>query len=131
MARRSIEVEGLHHSGNPIPAASRVGSLVATGGVYGMDPVTGVVAPDSREQVRLTFLQLGRVLAEAGAGFDDVAKLTFYVRTAELRPFINEFWLEHFPDEASRPARHTLVYDNLPGAIVVQCDAIAMVSDDD
>lgn len=130
MARCSIEVAGLHHSGNPIPAASRVGRLVATGGVYGMDPATGAIAPDARGQVRLTFLQLGRVLAEAGASFDDVAKLTFYVKATELRPFINEFWLEHFPDPASRPARHTLVYDHLPGAILVQCEALAMVSDD-
>lgn len=130
MARRSIEVDGLHHSANLIPAASRVGSLVVTGGVYGMDPVTGVVASDAKEQVRLTFLQLGRVLAEAGAGLDDVAKLTFYVRTIELRPFINEIWRQHFPDAASRPTRHTMVYDHLPGAILVQCDAIAMVSDD-
>lgn len=130
MARRSIEVEGLHHSGNPIPAASRVDRLVVTGGIYGMDPETGAVAPDATDQVRLTFWQLGRVLEAAGATFDDIAKLTFYVKTKELRPTINEFWLHQFPDPSSRPARHMLVYDNLPGDILVQCEAIAMVPDD-
>lgn len=131
MTRRSIEVEGLHHSGNPIPAASRVDRLVVTGGVYGLDPETGEVAADAADQVRLTFWQLGRVLEAAGAGFDDIAKLTFYVQSKELRPAINEFWLKHFPDPLSRPARHMLVYDHFPGDILVQCEAIAMVPEDD
>jgi len=130
VTRRSIEVEGLHHSGNPIPAASRVDRLVVTGGVYGLDPATGEVAADAVDQVRLTFWHLGRILAAAGARFDDVAKLTFYVKTKELRPAINELWLTHFPDPSSRPARHMLVYGDLPGNMLVQCEAIAMVPND-
>ncbi|MEY4055422.1 MAG: hypothetical protein RL519_757 [Pseudomonadota bacterium] len=129
--RRSIEVEGFHHSGNPIPAASRVGSLVATGGVYGLDPETGTVAATAEEQVRLTFWQLRRILDKAGASFDDVAKMTFYVASVDLKPLINKYWLMEFRDEQSRPARHTLMYDSLPGDIVIQCDALAFVSNHD
>lgn len=130
MRRRSIEVDSLHHSGNPIPAASRVDRLVVTGGVYGMDPATGEVAVEAADQVRLTFWQLGRILAAAGACFDDVAKLTFYVKTKELRPTINELWLTHFPDPSSRPARHMLVYEDFPGNILIQCEAMAIVPED-
>lgn len=126
--RRSIEVDGFHHSGNPIPAASRVGSLVATGGVYGLDPETGIVAETAEDQVRLTFWQLGRILEKAGGSFDDVAKMTFYVASADLKPLINKYWLMEFTDEQSRPARHTLMYNSLPGDIVIQCDALAFVS---
>ena len=44
--RKSIEVEGFSHGANPIPAASRVGNIVMTGGISGQDPVTGKVPED-------------------------------------------------------------------------------------
>ena len=43
----------------------------------------------------------------------------------------NKYWLMEFRDEQSRPARHTLMYDSLPGDIVIQCDALAFVSNHD
>ena len=39
--RRSIVIEGFAHGAQPIPAASRVGNIVMTGGVHGIDPATG------------------------------------------------------------------------------------------
>lgn len=127
--RRSIEVEGFHHSGNPIPAASRVGGLVATGGVYGLDTELGSVPTDAEEQVRLTFWQLRRILEKAGATVDDVVKMTFYVASADLKPLINKYWILEFPDEQSRPARHTMMYNSFSGNIIIQCDALAVVPD--
>jgi hypothetical protein len=38
MARRkSIDIEGFSHAA-PIPAACRIGNLVASGGIHGIDP---------------------------------------------------------------------------------------------
>ena len=34
MGRKSFEIEGYSHGGNPIPAAARVGNIIATGGIY-------------------------------------------------------------------------------------------------
>lgn len=128
-ARRSINVEGFNHGAQPIPAASRVGGLVTTGGIYGLDPATGTLPDDVAEQARLMFWQLGRVLAAAGAGMGDIARMTIYARVPEARAAVNAEWLKAFPDEASRPARHTLTYEHLPANMLVQCDAIAMVTD--
>ena len=65
--RRSIEVAGFSHGGQPIPAASRVGDLIMTGGVYGLDPASGAIPGDVAEQARLMFANLGRILeAEIG-----------------------------------------------------------------
>jgi hypothetical protein len=44
--RRSIEVEGLHHGGAPVPQASVVGNLLCSSGIAGLDPATGTVLPD-------------------------------------------------------------------------------------
>jgi 2-iminobutanoate/2-iminopropanoate deaminase len=129
MPRRSIGVAGFDHGAQPIPVASRKGGLVVTSGIYGMDPETGRLPDDVAAQTRLMFWQLESVLKAAGAGFDDVVRMTVYVKVPEARAHVNDHWLAAFPDPASRPARHTLVYDHLPANMLVQCDAIAMTDD--
>jgi 2-iminobutanoate/2-iminopropanoate deaminase len=126
--RRSIEVEGLSHSA-PIPMGARVGPLLVSSGISGQDPATGQVPGDVAEQVRLVYANLRRVLAAGGADAGDVVKLTFFVRDRAVRAAIDEEWLAMFPDEASRPARHTLVAE-LPPAFEVQCEVIAHVAGD-
>lgn len=127
MARRSIEVEGFDHAGQPIPAACMIGDLIVTGGVYGLDPETGKLPDDVADQARLMFFNLERILAAAGAGFGDVAKMTVFVNSRDARTAVNTQWLAVFPDPASRPARHILQYDHLPSNMRVQCDVIAWV----
>lgn len=129
MTRRSIEVDGFNHGAQPIPAACRVGPLIMTGGVYGLDPATGKIPDEVGEQARLMFANLARILAAAGAGLGDVAKMTVYVKVPEARPAVNAEWLQAFPDPASRPARHTQQNDHLPANMLVQCDATAWAAD--
>ena len=125
--RRSIEIEGFGHGAQPIPAASRVGPLIMTGGVYGRDPESGKIPDDVNEQARLMFMQLTRLLEAAGGDLGCIARMTFYVKVPEARAAVNAEWLKAFPDPASRPARHTLVYEHLPTNMLVQCDATAFV----
>ncbi len=126
-ARRSIEVDGFNHGAQPIPAASRVGNIVMTGGVYGLDPQTGKIPDDVEKQAELMFFNLKRIMAAAGATMDRVVKMTVYVKVPEGRPAVNKHWLEAFPDPASRPARHTFQNDHLPANMLVQCDATAVL----
>jgi len=124
--RRSIEPEGLAHPGLPIPAASRVGPLLATGGIRGVDRATGQMPSDIEAQVRLMFANLKTIVEEGGGDLSAVAKINVWVAAPEHRAALNPVWVEYFPDPASRPARHTLVYD-LPGGMLVQCDALAWI----
>lgn len=127
--RKSIEVEGYRHGDLPIPAASRVGPLVMTGGIHGLDPETGKLPDDLAEQARLMFWNLERIIKAAGAGLDRVVRMTVYVKVPEARQAVNAEWVRAFPDPASRPARHTLVNENLPSNMLVQCDATAYAAD--
>jgi enamine deaminase RidA (YjgF/YER057c/UK114 family) len=127
--RRSIEIEGFGHGAQPIPAASRVGPLVMTGGVHGFDARIGAIPDDVNEQARLMFENLTRLLVAAGGDLGCVARMTVYVKAPEARAAVNAEWLKAFPDPHSRPARHTIVYEHLPGKMLVQCDATAFVSD--
>ena len=107
MPRRSIEIASFQHA-NPIPAASRVGPLLASSIIGPRDPV-------------------GEMLNAAGADWRHVAKMTFYVADIAVRDAINGPWTEHFPDPASRPARHTQV--SATAGRAVTCDFLAYVDD--
>ena len=54
------------------------GRLVWTSGQVGMD-AGGTVADGLEAQTRLAFANLGRALRAAGAGWDGVVKLTYYL----------------------------------------------------
>jgi 2-iminobutanoate/2-iminopropanoate deaminase len=125
--RRSIEVPGFGHGQNPIPAASRVANVIATGGISGMDPATGKIPADGKEQCRLMFHNLRRIIEAAGAGVEDIVKVTVWVRNQDVRAHVNPLWVELFPDPHARPARHTMQYEHLPAAMLIQCEALAVV----
>jgi enamine deaminase RidA (YjgF/YER057c/UK114 family) len=128
MTRQSIILEDFNHGVQPIPAASRVGGLVMSSGIYGLDPSTGVLPDDVSEQTTLMFRHLDIIVAAAGASLEQIVRMTFYVKDPAARGHINTHWLARFPDEASRPARHTLNYTGLPANMLVQCDFVAMVT---
>lgn len=124
--RRSLEIPGLRHE-NPIPLASQIGPFLVTSGVFGKDPATGVIPPEIEAQCALMFSNLRLILAAAGGTPEDIIKMTVWVKDKALRPHVNKEWLAMFPDEHSRPARHSLVNTDLPGPALVQCEIMAVI----
>ncbi len=61
MKRQSVYLPELGHK-NPIPAACRIGNMVATGIVYGLDPATGQPAATLDEQCRILVDNPARLL---------------------------------------------------------------------
>jgi len=124
--RKSFDVEGLGHA-NPIPAVSRIGNIVATGGVSGTDASTGKTPEDVSAQCANMFANLRKVLAAAGATTEDVIRVTVWIKRPEIRAEVNKEWVVMFPDPNSRPARHTMFYDQFTSPMVVQCEAWAVI----
>ena len=127
MARKVIHIPGKWHGGQPIPAATKTGPLVTSGGVSGMDPETNEVVSDLPEQARLAFEHVRRIMAEACGTTDDIAHMNVYVKSRDVRPLVNEQWVAMFPDEESRPTRHTIQYDALAGGMELQIQFTAYV----
>ena len=125
MARRSIEVPGLRHSA-PIPQAAVVGNLLVSGGISPVDPETATTPVGTDEQVAMAFANVRRVLAAAGGTPEDIVKCTVFVRDRAIRPVVDKYWVEMFPDPDSRPARHTLPAD-LPGSMQLQFEIMAVL----
>jgi 2-iminobutanoate/2-iminopropanoate deaminase len=126
--RESFEVEGLGHA-NPIPAVSRIGSIVATGGISGADAATGKIPEDTAGQCANMFVNLRTILGAAGATPEDVIRVTVWIERPETRAEVNKHWVIMFPDPHSRPARHTMFYDHFTSPMAVQCEAWAVLGE--
>lgn len=89
------------------------GRFVAVSGQLALDESGELVGEgDAAAQARQVFENLRRCLAAAGAGFDDVVKLTFFVTDMAHMPAIRAARAEHIPD------------DRLPAASAVQVAAL-------
>lgn len=125
--RRSIHVEGISHQ-NPIPVAARVGNIVASSVISAVDPATGETPSTLEAQCALIFSNMRRILESAGATAGDIVRVGVYMEDPSQRAAMNEYWLEMFPDEDDRPARHTQ-QESLPGARLIAADFIAVLGD--
>ena len=124
--RKSINWAGFKHE-NPIPNASKIGNILMSSVIGPRDPETGKPPADMEGQVVAIFKQI-KLCVEAGGGtVDDIVKITFWVKDpATGRKALNGEWAKMFPDETSRPARHTLTLPaNAPNH--VSCDLMAVI----
>ena len=112
--------------GAPIPQASVVGNLLASGGISPVDPATGTVPDRTAEQVAVAFANVRRVVAAAGGTVGDIVKCTVFVQDKAIRPVVDMYWVEMFPDEACRPARHMLRAD-LQAGTQLQLEIMAVL----
>jgi 2-iminobutanoate/2-iminopropanoate deaminase len=123
--RRSIDVAGARHV-NPIPSASRIGPFVMSGAISGADPATGKVPEDLDAQCAAMFANVRRVIETAGGTPGDIIKMTVWITDRALRPTLNKYWVEMFPDEHSR---HTVASGDFTPPMQIQCDLIAVIGD--
>ncbi len=125
--RRSFEVPGLQHE-NPIPMGCIIGPFMMSSGIFGMEPETRRVPVDIDGQCKLMFANVRRVMETAGGTPEDIIKMVIWAKDKAFKEAVNKEWLVMFPDEHSRPARHTMLYQGFSGNILVQCEIIAVLS---
>ncbi|HEY3840296.1 MAG TPA: RidA family protein [Bryobacteraceae bacterium] len=127
MGRRlSIDVPGFGHD-NPIPAACKVGPFLISSGISGKEPYTGKMLEGLEAQCAQMFATVRQILEIAGGSPEDVVKMNVWMKDRSQRDTLNVGWLEMFPDEHSRPARHTFAAPDLPGSMLVQCEIFAVL----
>lgn len=125
--RRSINLKGFGHT-NPIPVASRIGSLVMSGAIHPRDE-NGKIPDTLDAQCALMFQYVRDVMTEAGGTTDDIIKVIVGMKDPSNRELLNKHWVKVFPDPDSRPARHTEKRD-LPPGILISCEITAVIGTD-
>lgn len=127
--RISIAIEGLSHLA-PIPVATRIGPLLTCSVTAPYDPGTRNCPDGIEAQIANIFNHVGEILAKAGGGWSDVAKMTFYAPdTSKVFVALNDAWVSYFPDPNSRPSRHTMRVAEDWGNMLVCADFLAFLSE--
>jgi len=124
MKRRAVYISQFSHR-NPIPNAARIGPIVASGLIRGVDPVTHKLPASLVEQCAYMFANIRHTIEAAGASVDDIVKVTFYMNPLVRGP-INDEWTKMFPDADTRPARQIMEMPMETG-VLVQCDLLAVI----
>jgi enamine deaminase RidA (YjgF/YER057c/UK114 family) len=125
--RQSVNFPGFAHQ-NPIPNASRIGNVMMSSVISGVDPGTRNLPSDLAAQVTNVFTHIRRAIETAGGTPDDIIKITFWMKDpATGRAALNDEWVKMFPNPESRPARHTQALGAESNALVT-CDFVAVFS---
>ena len=122
--RKSIHIGGFRHA-NPIPNACRIGNLVMSGVILGRES-EGKMPETLEAQSANMFAHMKATVEAAGGTTDDIIKMTVWLKDRSQRGPLNAEWLKMFPDEHSRPARHSQHAD-MEGGSLVQCDFTAVI----
>jgi 2-iminobutanoate/2-iminopropanoate deaminase len=123
--RKSVVVPEIAHK-FPVPNACRIGNLVISGSISGVDPVTHVMPEGMAAQCANMFLNMKSIVEAAGGTADDLIKMTVFIRDRNNREPLNVEWIRMFPNPDSRPARHAQPL-LVEGPSLIQCDFIAVI----
>src|ERR1044071_191436 len=121
--RKSIHIKGMEH-GAPIPNGAVIGNIVFSSAISGKDAKTGVLSSNPDEQAEAMFRNLRLFLEEARATPDSIGYMTVFLKEEKYRDAVNKSWIEMFPDEHDRPARHA-VNAELRGDVRFQIQMVA------
>lgn len=124
MQRTSIYIDEIAHK-SPIPNASRIGNIIASGLIRGAN-ADGVFSASMDEQCALMFQHMKQTVEMGGGRVEDIVKVTFWMEKLQ-RPPINAEWIKMFPDPKSRPARQVMETSMEP-EVLIQCDFMAVIA---
>jgi len=119
----------VHRFNAPYSSALRIGQLLFVSGTVAVDAEGQLVgAGDLAAQTRQVFLNIQRLLEAAGAGFEHVAQLTYYL--ADISRWVDastvrlEFLSEPFPASTAVEVTRLVSTDWL-----IEIEAIAVLPD--
>ena len=124
MTRQAVTTDQAPAALGPYSQAIVAGGLIFCSGMAGIDPATGRIAEGIEAQTEQALVNLGAVLAAAGASMDDVVKTTIFYADVEDFGRLNEVYARHMPDPP--PARSAPAHIRLPRGLLVSIEAIAV-----
>jgi len=107
----------------PYSQAIRTDGLIFCSGQLPIDPATGKMPEDIKEQTRQSLANVKAILAEEGLDINNVVKTTVLLADMSLFAEMNEVYGETFSQPY--PARSALAVKALPMGALVEIEVIA------
>ena len=128
--RHNYEIPNMEHR-QPVPAGSRIGDLLCSGGVSGRDTSVGgklEPAEGAALQAHHSLANVRKLMEQAGADVSNIGHMTLLVQDYNDLPAIDVVWSKMFPDIDSRPARRVMKF-GVQGRSRVQSHLVALISE--
>ena len=108
----------------PYSQAVKARGFLFVSGQVAIVPATGeLILSDIAAETTQVMNNLGAILEEAGAGFDQIVKTTIFLSDMSLFTQVNEVYGKYF--SADHPARETVAVQGLPKNVNVEISVIA------
>jgi len=112
--RQPLEIPGLSHR-DPLPMGTKTGPMVFSSVLGGQDPKTNKQVAGTVEQMEQAFQNMRALIEQAGGTTNDIGLVWVFLRDKADQPALIDAWLKMFPHDGDRPARKTIMYDELKG----------------
>ena len=120
MEMKKISTSKAAQPGGWYSQAFRIGDLIYTAGITGVDPETGkLAAPDD------IVSQTHQIMKNMKADMDHVFKTLVFVADIDQFALFNETYRQYFPEDP--PARSTMQVGKFNGGMTIEIEAIAVV----
>jgi 2-iminobutanoate/2-iminopropanoate deaminase len=121
-------IERILHKGAPTPrgpysSAVRAGDFIFVSGLGPVGEDDKYAFGDIQQQTRQTLVNLGKILNDCGATFEDVVKCSIFLRDASEFHKMNEVYAEYFGN--IKPARTTVEAKFFQTEMRVEIDCVA------
>jgi 2-iminobutanoate/2-iminopropanoate deaminase len=126
MNKRAVRTESAPapFEGAPYSQGIVAGEMIFVSGQLGIDPVQGkVVNGGIVEQTEQVMKNLSAILAEAGAGLDDVCMTSIFLIDLQDFQAMNEVYARHLTEPY--PARATVEIASLPSGARIEIAVVA------
>lgn len=111
----------------PYSQAIAVGDILYCSGQVPLDPATmQVVGTTSAEQTEQVMKNLGGLLEAGGSSYGDLLKCTIFLKNIGDFAAVNEVYGRYLPSPP--PARSTVEVARLPKDVLVEIEAIALIT---
>ena len=125
MTKKAIHTNNAPAAIGPYSQAIEANGMIFVSGQLPIDPATGAFAgEDIAAQTRQSLTNIKNILAEAGAGMEDVVKTTIFLSDIANFSTVNAIYAEYFKEPF--PARSCFQVGALPKGALVEVEAIAV-----
>lgn len=107
----------------PYSQAVEKNGFLFISGQLGVDPDTGILGDTFENQTKLIFSHLGNILSEADMSFDNVLKVTIYLKDLNNFVVMNNIYANFFTPPY--PAREAVEVSRLPKDVDIEISLIA------
>lgn len=109
----------------PYVQAVSTGTMLYTSGQLGIDIATGKLAQGIEAQAHASMQNLGAILQESGANYDNVVKTTIFLQDLNDFVAVNAIYESYF--NGNFPARSCVQVAKLPLGGLVEIEAVAVL----